>query len=175
MINSLANDNFINGLRDKFLLTENYSVNKILLLLFSSNNYSIINEPLNSLIHNYKEIEYILKLKIPKIMNYFYNNKLKIHKILYDEDDVCNIFPNDKEVMEYFEKYKAKEEDLRKKEFSQSMDEKKRPSCGVGKFQTQMDLLLYAKGKGKIAVVLFKESTSQQRVAYCIHRSGRRR
>ena len=91
MLNSLVNDSFIKGLRDKSLLTEKFSVNKILLLLFSSNNYCIINEPLNSLINNYKEIEYILKLKIPKIMNFFYNNKDIIHEILYNEDSYINI------------------------------------------------------------------------------------
>ena len=76
--------------KDKSLFTK-ISQQKSLLILFSSEFYNVNNDPINELVNNYEEIKAILNLNNSKTINYFYNNKIKIHHILYDEEQLIEI------------------------------------------------------------------------------------
>jgi len=76
--------------KDKSLFTK-ISQQKSLLILFSSEFYNVNNDPINELINNFEEIKDILNLNNSKTINYFYNNKTKIHHILYDEEQLIEI------------------------------------------------------------------------------------
>ena len=59
--------------------------------------YEIINDPINKLFFNFNEVDKILQIKEPKTIKFIYFNKLTIHKILYNEEEIINIVINNKE------------------------------------------------------------------------------
>ena len=97
--------NISDELKVKFPQDEKISF-KILFLICAliSQYLGIKNDPLNNLLNNFQEIKSISKQNIQNIINYFYFAKNKIHKILYDEEELINIKFNEtkKNISDYF-------------------------------------------------------------------------
>ena len=67
---------------------------KLLSYIFNSNLNclnKIKKDPLMDLLTDFEEIEYYLHLNNPHIMLFFYSSKKKIHKILYEEEQIIDI------------------------------------------------------------------------------------
>ena len=60
-------------------------------LLISNQLMNFQSDPLNNILNHYEQIEYFLKFNNINIFNYFYSSRTKIHKILYDEEQLINI------------------------------------------------------------------------------------
>ena len=69
---------------------------KLFLNIYESGNKPFIDSfkficPESQLISNFEEIEKIMKLKDIKIIEFLYNNKIRIHKILYDTELIISL------------------------------------------------------------------------------------
>ena len=84
-------ENIKNNLKDKI---EEDVPNKIfiIILTLSSQYKNNLKDPTADLLSNYEEIKLLQKINYQKkIINYFYIAKNKLHKILYEEDEIIRI------------------------------------------------------------------------------------